>query len=94
METIVLSAPIVQDELVTKISIEEMITKVDDIKEDIEFSEIVTDKLLFFNHTVMPIDENVEIHNDLLFKNDDTISKIFTTENSQLFQTNFSDNHV
>ncbi|CAF0822015.1 unnamed protein product [Rotaria sp. Silwood1] len=93
MGMIISSAPVVQNELVTKIFVEEVFTKADDIKENIELSEIVTDKLLFFDHTMMSIDANVEIHDNLYFKYDDTISEIPTTENSQLFQMKFSDNH-
>ncbi|CAF2776930.1 unnamed protein product [Rotaria sp. Silwood2] len=94
MGMIVSSAPVVQDELVKKIFVEEVITKANDNKENIELSEIVTNKLSLVDHTVISIDENVEIHDHLLFENDDTISEISITENSQIFQMNFSDNHV
>jgi hypothetical protein len=64
----------------------EVVTTVNEIEETSDLPEVVTDRLLFFDVTRMPLDENVKTGDVLLFEKDSEMPIIPITETPQSFQ--------
>ena len=72
----------------SKPSVDETITPTDEIKETSTIPDVVTNKLLFADEKVVPMDENIKKGEFLLFKTDNDIPVTPSTEDPRSFEIN------
>jgi methionine-rich copper-binding protein CopC len=84
------SAPVVHDQLVTSEPeskvVDDVATKMNEIKHTTDVPDVITDKLLFFDVTAMPMDENIKTGNTLLFEKTGDTPQYPPTEGPRSFQ--------
>jgi hypothetical protein len=84
------SAPVVDDESVTSEpedkSFQDMVPTQNETEQTTDVPDVITDKLLYFDATAMPLDENIKTGNFLLFEKPGDLPQYPPTEDTQLFQ--------